>query len=610
MDQVRPVRSSKKPNRPALIIWRAVDVDPLDRSLEVDALSWLNYYAAALAFLLLLSQFVAPGAFAQDRESLEHPTTIRGTVINRITREPIGRALVYSPDNRFARLTDGEGHFEYPIPKAAATEPGNFLGVQTQRQGDFTFCCVMARKPGFVADPNEEQGVEISADREPTIALTPEGHVKGRVLLPSSDAATGIRVQLFSRQVQDGVFRWIPGRTVQANSNGEFRFAELLPGEYKLVTHELMDSDPATRLRGGQLYGFPPIYFPAAPDFAAAAPIVLKAGQTFEADFSPARQAYYPVRIPVPGDIANGMITVSVQGHESPGYSLGYSAERHRIEGFLPNGVYLVSMESGEPNAASGTVSLAVAGAPAQGSPMVLAPHSSIRLNVTETFISKESNMSGSWSSGYGTFEVHGPRLDLQASVEPIDDLGGRGQRSVRPPRGKDDTSLVISDVPPGRYRLRLFASRGYVTSATAGGVDLLQEPLVVLPGTDASVDINMRDDFAEIEGTLAHTSAEWKPATNPDSGGRWKPPAFIFLIPLNGEAGQYQQVGADTEGHFDTRNVTPGKYLVLAFEKQQMNLPYRDAETMRNYEAKGRTVRLTAGQKEKLELPIISSTE
>jgi hypothetical protein len=610
MDQVRPVRSLKKPNRQALIKWRAVDVDPLDRSLELAAVCQLNHYAAALAFLLLVSQSVAPGAFAQDRESLEHPTTIRGTVINRITREPIGRALVYSPDNRFARLTDEEGHFEYPIPKAAAAEPGNFPGIQIQRQGDFTFCCVTARKPGFVADPNEEQGAEISLDGEPTIALTPEGHIKGRVLLPSSDAATGIRVQLFSRQVQDGVFRWIPGRTVQANSNGEFRFAELLPGEYKLVTHELMDTDPTTRLRAGQLYGFPPIYFPAAPDFAGAAPIVLKAGQTFEADFSPARQAYYPVRIPVPGDIANGMITVSIQGHDSPGYSLGYSADRHRIEGFLPNGVYQVSMESSEPNAASGTVSLAVAGAPAQGSPMVLAPHSSIRLNVTETFISKESNMSGSWSSGNGTFEVHGPRLNLQASVEPIDDLGGRGQRSVRPPRGKDDTSLVISDVPPGRYRLRLFASRGYVTSATAGGVDLLQEPLVVLPGTDASVDINMRDDFAEIEGTLTHTSAELKTATSPGSGGRWKPPAFIFLIPLNGEAGQYQQVGADNEGHFGIGNVAPGKYLVLAFEKQQMNLPYRDAETMRNYEAKGRTVRLNAAQKEKLELPIISSTE
>jgi hypothetical protein len=468
----------------------------------------------------------------------------------------------------------------------------------------------MARKPGFVADPNEEQGVEISAEREPTIALTPEGHIKGRVLLPSSDAATGTSVQLFSRRVQDGVFRWIPGRAVQTNSNGEFRFAELLPGQYKLVTHESMDTDPTTMLRGGQLYGYPPIYFPAAPDFAAAAPIALQAGQTFEADFYPARQAYYPVKIPVSGDIANGRITVSIQGHDSPGYSLGYNAERHRIEGFLPDGAYLVSMESGEPNAASGTVSLAVAGAPAQGAPMVLAPQSSIRLNVTETFTSKETINGGSWSSEYGTFEVHGPRLDLQASVEPVDDLGFGAQRFLSPPRGKDDMSMVIANVPPGRYRLHLFASRGYVASATADGVDLLQEPLVVLPGTDGAVDVDMRDDFAEIEGTLTNTSAGMKTGTNQGYGGRWKPPAFIFLVPLNGETGQYLQAAADAEGHFRIDNVAPGKYLALAFEKQQLNLPYRDTEAMRNYEAKGRTVRLTAGQKEKLELTVISRTE
>ena len=68
----------------------------------------------------------------------------------------------------------------------------------------------------------------------------------------------------------------------------------LLPGEYKLVTHELMDTDPTTMLRGSQLYGFPPVYFPAAPDFAAAAPIVLKPGQTFEADLSPRARPIIP----------------------------------------------------------------------------------------------------------------------------------------------------------------------------------------------------------------------------------------------------------------------------------------------------------------------------
>src|ERR1700676_989788 len=118
MSQVRAERSSKMHGRRALTIKCAVYGNPLGRSLEHTAVSRMHHKAVALAFLLLLSQFVARGAFAQDRESLEHPTTIRGTVINRMPREPIGRALVYSPDNRFARITDGEGHFEYPIPKA------------------------------------------------------------------------------------------------------------------------------------------------------------------------------------------------------------------------------------------------------------------------------------------------------------------------------------------------------------------------------------------------------------------------------------------------------------------------------------------------------------
>jgi hypothetical protein len=117
----------------------------------------------------------------------------------------------------------------------------------------------MARKPGFVDNPNEQQGIVIAEGSEPTLALAPEAVIKGRVTLPSSDAATGITVQLFSHQVQDGVFRWMPGSIVHANSNGEFRFAELVPGEYKLVTRELMDTDPTTTLRGGPLYGFPPV---------------------------------------------------------------------------------------------------------------------------------------------------------------------------------------------------------------------------------------------------------------------------------------------------------------------------------------------------------------
>jgi hypothetical protein len=369
-----------------------------------------------------------------------------------------------------------------------------------------------------------------------------------------------------------------------------------------------MDRDPSTMFPGRQLYGFPPVYFPGAVDFTTASPMQVRAGQTVEADLSPVRQPYYPVHISVTDEVGNGGVTVSIQGHSSPGYSLGYRSEIHSIEGYLPNGTYLVSMDSFQPNPASGAVSITVAGGPAQGSRMMLSRHSSIQLNVTEDFNSKDENRGGAWSVGNRTFNVHGLRLDLQASVEPLADLDFRGGRSVRPPTGPDDDSLVIEDVAPGRYRLRLFASRGYVASATAGGVDLLQEPLIVSSGTP-TIDIRMRDDFAEIDGSLTNMSAALGALANPGHSGRWISPAYIYFVPQPGTSGQFQMTAADNEGKF-ALNLGPGKYLVLAFPKQQPNLPYRDVEAMRAYESKGRRVQLAPGQKEKLELQIISSLE
>lgn len=48
---------------------------------------------------------VAQGLSAEEKET----ETIRGTVVNSVTQEPVGRALVYSLDNRFAMLCDAGG---------------------------------------------------------------------------------------------------------------------------------------------------------------------------------------------------------------------------------------------------------------------------------------------------------------------------------------------------------------------------------------------------------------------------------------------------------------------------------------------------------------------
>src|SRR5580700_11387932 len=297
-------------------------------------------------FLTLLLFATAAPAHAQNTQTEEKPADgIRGIVINSVTHEPIGRALVYSPDNRFATMTNSEGRFEFklvqpeaeegkenkPVPGDATTMTqcvGGSCTTYSSTGGQSRPTQLMARKPGFLNDPNGIQNLSSEpAGKELTISLTPEALVVGRVVLPSSEPSDEIQLEIYRRQVQDGRAHWIPAGSVSTRSNGEFRFAELSAGSYKLLTREQLDRDPLTFDPRGQQYGYPPVYFPNATDFAAAQTIQLTAGQIFQADISLVKHAYYRVKVAVanapPRTALN--VVVSVQGHRGPGYGLGYN---------------------------------------------------------------------------------------------------------------------------------------------------------------------------------------------------------------------------------------------------------------------------------------------
>ena len=564
--------------------------------------------AILLVGLVAATSGCATWAFGQGSQADDQKNNIRGIVVNSITHEPIGRVLVSSPGDRLAALTDAEGNFEFTLPKTANDGPGaDFDSGQAHRPrpGAGGPLWLTARKPGFLDRPNEAGQVQAIPGAEVTISLTPEAVIKGRVVLSTGDPALGIGVQIFSRQVQQGALRWLLSGQARANSNGEFRFAELSPGSYKIVTRE-MDDDPADTALGGQVYGFAPVYYPGVADFASAATIQLTAGQSYEADVSVVRQPYFPVRVPLANRELNGgmKVTVSVQGHRGPEYSLGYNAGKQRIEGLLPNGNYLVEAATLGQNSANGAVNLAVAGAPAESSGLELMRNSSVHFRVAEEFSDASKSSSGSWSDGTHNFPTHGPRAYLQVRAEPADDFAPQGA-SLRPPTGPNDDSLVIDDLTPGRYWLRLTSSRGYVAAATMGGVDLLHQPFSVVPGPSTPIEITMRDDNAEIDGTVTDASTGTTP-----SPGASPLHAYVYCVPLSDSAGQFQQLGVNGEGNFSSQAMTPGTYRVMAFKIPQPNLPYRDAEAMRAYDSIGQVVRLGAGQKTSVQLQISSGNE
>ncbi|HJX01189.1 MAG TPA: hypothetical protein VJ453_13545, partial [Terriglobales bacterium] len=100
-------------------------------------------------------------ALAQSAGSEEPQNeVIRGTVINSVTQAPIPRALVYSADNRYAALSDGDGHFEFTLPKqrSEAVNGSVYSGLRARAlafAGHQIPLGLMARKPGFLDLPDQ-----------------------------------------------------------------------------------------------------------------------------------------------------------------------------------------------------------------------------------------------------------------------------------------------------------------------------------------------------------------------------------------------------------------------------------------------------------------------
>ncbi len=545
-----------------------------------------EFFLLAACFILALP---FPPADAQDVQNSNVPSSLRGTVINSVTHEPIARALVASTDNSFAAFSDDQGRFEFQLPR-----------TDSLRSFQLT-----ARKPGFLENGNQPPYRMQDAGREDiTIALTPESLIVGRVNLPSSNQFDRINVELYKRQVSDGRAHWVQSGTARTRSNGEFRFAGLQAGTYKLFTNELLDRDPITFDPRGQQYGYSPVYYPAAGDFASGAVIILEAGKTVQLELAPVLQAYHPVKIVIPDSSGLSVMRLSValEGHKGPGYSLGYDDEG--ISGMLPNGIYTVeaTVQQGQ-QTATVTANITVKDAPLTQESTAAVPNGSIPVNIKDEVGPNSGQPVGLINYGRFTREV---KADV--SLQPADDFDSLGMIPLRPPRKPNDNDLALDNVRPGHYWLNINPTRGYVASAVAGSVDLLRQPLVVGPGgASLPIEIVLRGDSATIEGTV-----EGMPATLSSSGEApgASPVAmqgpYVYCIPLPDSPGRFTEGLASREGNFHILQLPPGAYRVLAFDRRPGELEYHNPEAMGLFEGKGPVVRVGPGQTEQVHVPLI----
>lgn len=589
---------------------------------------WLQTSPRMRVPLLVLFGFIWLAGWTFGQSASGDGGSIRGIVVNSVTQTPIDHALVSSPDNRMATLTNSEGRFEFTIAKESDSEgafdsnaaSGGQSGVLRR---SYSF---VARKPGYLSDPNRQgNNVQINSSKDVTLSLIPEAVIAGTVALPTAEAPDSITLQLFRRQVQDGRARWVLAGGARSRSDGQFRFADLSAGTYKLLTAELLDTDPiyfdpvVSGLRSdpfaegarGPLFGYPPVYYQSALDFETASPIQLSAGQTQIVNLSLVKQTYYRVKVPVivPGADDSGGLSVEVYaGHKGPGFSLGYNQLHHAVAGMLPNGTYTIEVTSFRANGLTGMQTITVKGAPVEGPGIVLAPNGLIPINVKEEFTSADHTGTYTFSRNGKTSVLNGPRRYLHVTLEPADDYGTGRTVSLRDPTGPQDEALFIEGAPAGKYWVQVLSSSGYPASIRSGNLDLQHQPLVVGVGGAASpIEITMRDDTGEISGTVQGVTPPPPGSASGTRGGSQSRP-HVYCIPLADSPGNFTDIWVHSDGSFESQGLAPGAYRVVAFDHPQAEIEYRNPEALQAFDAKGPVIRVTPGQKESVTVPLMTT--
>lgn len=560
---------------------------------------------STLAALLAATFFFLPkSAHAQSSGSSSScPCTLRGTVVDSVSSQPVNRALarLTAPASR-ATLTDSEGRFQFE------GLPAGLVSLEADKPGFLTRDMIGARSSPAVS-------VRLAPDSPPAILkLTPESVMFGQISDERGEPLEGFTVTVLVRGPNDGqLYPYMPGR-VLTDDEGKFRIAGLRPGSYYLVVRQPQGSAPGSRNNSPVPSGFSPVFYPGVNDVTSAAPLKLTPGKSVQANLSLKREPFVQISGTLSGYNPRDQVSVMLQDSSS-------TAENSEIvfdpatgsfhTKWIPPGSYIVTAQSmGAPSAeGSDTPSQRVAGLLAvrlRGASL----HSFARLQV---------NAASSLSDLHLVLQ---PTADIPVVVRGLPTTESSDQRLRQIFLGllsKDRNSssasyfaafddsedaassgsmrMAFYGVIPGTYDLVLGPQPNaayYVESATSGSVDLLNESLVLdSSGAVPPINVVLRDDPATLSGTV--------------STGDTPLPALVVLLSENRK--KPVSVPAGPGGAFTISGLAPGTYRVFAVDASA-NIDFGDAAFQRKISSKIQEVTLAPKQSVSINLELATVEE
>lgn len=526
-------------------------------------------------------------SFAQEN-STSYP--VRGTVLDAISGQPLGRALI-SLNQDFAVLTNADGQFSFDNVPA-----GDFM-VSIRKPGYEGIGQVgnIAFRGGIIHQPRPPQHIRVGPDTPSlTFRIAPLGVITGHVTLSTADAADGIQVTAYTRRMQNGRLSWTMAGMARTRSDGSFRIADLSPGNYLIYTQPSLDQDRPATNGTGPVFGYPAVYYPGVTDPSAAGLIVLRAGQQAQADISLVRQQFFDVTAIVRADTdqpANFQILDS-SGRQTM-LAADYNRRTQTVHASVPSGSWSLEAHSFGHDVLFGRTDFQVSGAPVSLA-IALLPIPHIPVDIRRDFtVSADGSQPQTSGPGINLFLV---------SADEFTTGYGGGLNTVE---GGNGDAWEIRVMQPGRYWVQAMPfGAEYISSITSGGVDLAANPLTVIPGsTPAPIDVTLRNDGGSINGQIDSQAS----SLNGLAASAQQPQVWIYAIPLFPSPGIVPTGFAAPNGQFTIPNLAPGSYRVVACDSQQQ-IDFRSPESLAAWAGKGQTVTVDPGSSAHVDLTVIST--
>ena len=474
--------------------------------------------------------------------------------------------------------------------------------------------------------------LEVGSGQRVNVRLTawPTSGISGRVVDADGDPLGRVQVVALRFIYSGGKPSMTLAQSVMTNDRGEYRMFWLTPGTYRVAAREWdldtwasgVNIGPPKRFGTAEQSTGPivhgralpngsiveeteiPIYAPSTPDPQLASTIALAPGDSaanVDIQLAGNRVPAHHVRgtvVKADGRLRNVLTmvpkVVSPIARIATGVVSGDGS--FDIDGIAPGSYILFTQD--------GTIAQPVDVGEADVTVTLTEPPA-ISLNGHLTF---DRGLSA------GTTNPNPSDLQIRMTREPdlpAAPMGGPGFNRPPLPNG----TITLNNIPPGDYRIDMwpFAFRregaitsgrpmpedfvnAYVKSIRLGNADLLADGLHLWGPTQASLEIVIGLNGAQVEGTTVDNRRE--PAAN----------ITIAAVPDGSNKGRtdlYRTTTSDRRGRFAMEGLAPGDYTFYAWDDVDRGA-WESPEFMRAFEGRGRFVRLREGKNEALDLNVL----